>query len=323
MAKSKTLRYAVSRPIIGGVPQAVLTSPDEPQKPLLLVVHGGPGEPMTPFTDSLSGLEKRFVVCLWEQRGAGMSYVGKGDNPSIDQYSSDAVEVTQLLLKQYGRQKLLIMGFSWGTLVGLMAAAKAPQLFTAFIGVGQLADQRASEREAFEYALENARKAQDQKAVDFMQKSGPPPYEGKGAMKLLMQERTILRKYSDNPAEGGASFTDYFRKIFSCPYYTLRDKINFVRGMNSGVELFNEILKLDVHQAVPALQIPIYVMQGQHDMQTRPAQAQKLIEQISAPKKKLFLFEKAGHSPMHDDEAAFFKQLDTIQGIFEPLLCGE
>lgn len=323
MAKSKNLRYEVSRPVIGGVPQAVLTSPDEPQKPLLLVVHGGPGEPMTPFTDSLGGLEKRFVVCLWEQRGAGMSYVGKGDNPSIDQYSSDAVEVTQLLLKQYGRQKLLIMGFSWGTLVGLMAAAKAPQLFTAFIGVGQLADQRASEREAFEYALENARKAQDQKAVDFMQKSGPPPYEGKDAMKILMQERTILRKYSDNPAGSNVKFTDYFRKIFSCPYYTLRDKINFVRGMNSGVQLFKEILELDVHQVVPQLQVPIYVMQGQHDMQTRPAQAQKLIEQISAPKKKLFLFEKAGHSPMNDDEAAFFKQLDTIQGIFEPLLCGE
>lgn len=322
MVKSKPLRYVVSRPIIGGVPQAVLTSPDDPQKPLLLVVHGGPGEPMTPFADSLGGLEERFVVCLWEQRGAGMSYVGKEDNPSIAQYISDAIEVTQLLLKRFGRQKLLIMGFSWGSLVGLLAAAKAPQHYTAFIGVGQLSDQRASEREAFEAALEKARKAGDKKSVDFMEKNGPPPYASKGAMKILMRERTILRKYSDNPS-GGMKFSAYFHKIFSCPYYTLRDKVNFVRGMNSGVALFSEILELDVYKAAPALQVPIYVMQGRHDMQTRPAQAQKFIGQISAPKKKLFLFENAGHLPMHDDEAAFFSQLGTIEGIFDPLLSGE
>ncbi len=311
MKKNKQLRYSVSRPIIGGVPQAILTSKDNRAKPLLLLLHGGPGEPMTPFTDELVDLEERFVVCIWEQRGAGMSYVRQAEDIRIFHYVSDALEVTRYLLERFERDKLVLMGFSWGTLVGILAAAQAPELYLAYLGVGQLADQRASEMEAYEAALEKATQAKDKKSADFLLCNGPPPYSGKNSLQLIIKERTILRKYSDNPAKS-PKLAEYFCKIFCCEYYSLTDKINYFRGLQSGVPLFSEIMQFNVQDAVPSVLVPVYVLQGKHDMQTSPRQARKLIDGIDAPRKQFILFERAGHSPMGDDPEAFYQTLDGI-----------
>ncbi len=316
MAKNEKLRYAVSRPVIGGVKQAVLTMEDDRKKPLLLVVHGGPGEPVIPFADSLSGLEERFVVCLWEQRNAGMSYSGEKDL-RIPQFVSDTVEVTKHLLARFNRQKLVLMGFSWGTLLGIFAAARTPELYSAFVGVGQLADQLSSEKDAYDAALERSQTAGDKKSADALKEIGPPPYSGKGGMKILMKERAILRKYSGNPAKS-PKMSNYLKKVFSCPYYTLGDKINFLRGMTSGASLFSQVLEIDVLKSVPKISAPVYVMQGKHDMQTMPRHAKKLIDRLDAPKKGFFLFEKAGHSPLDDDPQEFFRALDSIDGMFDP-----
>ena len=319
MTRNKKLRYAVSRPVIGGVRQAVLTMDNDAAKPLLLIIHGGPGEPLTPFTDTLSGLEDRFVVCLWEQRGSGMSYAReeKSKDLRVSQFVSDTIEATRFLLERFNREKLVLMGFSWGSLLGIFAASQAPELYSAYVGVGQLADQLSSEKDAYHTALERARQAGDKKSADTLEKIGPPPYWGKGSMKILMKERAVLRKYSGSPAKN-LKMSHYFKKIFACPYYTFSDKINFVRGMMSGASLFSEVLELDILGAAPKISVPVYVMQGKHDMQTMPAQAKKLVDQLDAPKKGFFQFEKAGHSPLDDDPAAFLKALDSIGGIFDP-----
>jgi len=319
MAKNRKLRYSVSRPVVGGVRQAVLTMEDDAKKPLLLIVHGGPGEPMTPFTDTFFGLEDRFVVCLWEQRGAGLSYSReeKPDDLNISQFVSDTVEVSGLLLERFNREKLVLMGFSWGSLLGILAASRSPELYSAYVGVGQLADQLSSERDAYHAALERAKAAGDKKSADVLAKIGPPPYSGKGGMKALMKERTILRKYSGNPAKE-PKLSHYLKKIFTCPYYAFSDKINYLRGMKSGASLFSKVLEINVLEAAPKITVPVYVMQGSHDMQTMPKYAEKLIDRIDAPKKKFFRFEKAGHSPLDDDPKGFFQALDSIDGIFNP-----
>jgi len=315
MAKSN--RLSLSRPVIGGRPQAVLTEQDDPRKPLLLVLHGGPGEPMTPFYDTLFSLSERFVVCLWEQRGAGMSY-SKSLRPEelrVSQYVSDAVEVTKYLLNRFHRRRLVLMGFSWGSLVGLLAAARAPELYAACVGVGQIADQRKSEQGAYETALLRAKQAGDQKSAKTLVQIGPPPYEGPNAMKLLMKERAVLRKHSGAKQP---KLSAYFKKVFSCPYYAFSDKLNFLRGMKAGAALFSEVLSIRVLDAAPKVDVPFFVIQGARDMQTLPHLAEELVTNIDAPKKGFFLLENAGHAPLEDDPAGFAKALDAIEGLYDP-----
>ncbi|MDR1704443.1 MAG: alpha/beta hydrolase [Clostridiales bacterium] len=304
--------YKVHRPVIGGAEQVVFTLDDDASKPVLLILHGGPGEPMAPSLDELEDLARRFVVCVWEQRGAGMSYEsGKAQKLTIPLFVSDTVAVAEFLLKLFKREKLLLMGFSWGTLLGLMAAAKAPHLFSAYIGVGQLADQAASERDAYDDALAKAKAAGDAKSVRFMTMAGAPPYSGKAAMNNIRKERAVLRKYSDNPAKS-PSLLKYALKVFTCPYYRLGDKLNFFRGLTSGIALFDDVMKLRLIDEVPSVSVPVYVMQGKYDMQTRPEHAKALVDKLDAPVKEFFLFDKAGHSPYGDDKEGFLKTLDSI-----------
>jgi pimeloyl-ACP methyl ester carboxylesterase len=274
---------------------------------------------MAPFTQALSALEERFVVCLWEQRGAGLSYAC-GRTPeglSLSRFVSDAVEVTEYLLKRFGRKKLVLMGFSWGSLVGILAASKAPSLYSAYIGVGQIADQRLSERDAYAQTLEKARRAGDQGSVAALEKLGPPPYSGNKAVRLIMKERAILRKYSDNSA-GTVRLSDFLMKILTCPYYKASDKINYFRGVKAGAPLFAEVLETSLIDAPPAVAAPVYILPGKHDMQTRPAYAEKLLDRLAAPEKKIILFENAGHSPHEDDPEAFLGALDSLPGVYDP-----
>lgn len=321
MAKN-SLPFSVSRPVIGGVPQAVLTAKDDPNMPLLLILHGGPGEPMTPFYAALRPLMDRFVVCLWEQRGAGMSY-SKAIRPeslTVSQYVSDTVEVTKHLLARFNREKLVLMGFSWGTLLGILSAAKAPELYAAYVGVGQIADQKASEKDAYDFALKRAKQANDQKSVQTLEEIGPPPYKGPNAMKLMMKERTILRKHSGGTKD--VKLTEYFKTILSCPYYSFSDKINYFRGMKLGVTLFKDVLTSTALDDLTAVSVPVYVIQGEHDMQTMPRHAKKLVDRIEAPKKQFILMENAGHSPLEQDAGRFAQVLDGLEGLFEPWTKG-
>ncbi|MGI6192400.1 MAG: alpha/beta fold hydrolase [Christensenellales bacterium] len=317
MANNVSLPFAVSRPVIGGISQAVLTAQDDPAKPLLLIVHGGPGEPVTPFCEVLSPLMERFVVCLWEQRGAGMSY-SKSLNPKdlcVTQYVADTIEVSRFLLSQFKREKLVLMGFSWGTLLGILAASHSPELYSAYVGVGQIFDQRASEKEAFETALLRAKEAGDTKSVEIMESLGPPPYEGPQAMKKMLKERTILRKYSGHKKQ--VKLTEFLKTVFSCPYYTFSDKVNYFRGMRLGAALFPEVLACTPVD-VSKVDVPVCVIQGEHDMQTMPNQAKRLIDLLDTPKKQFILFENAGHSPVEEDPEGFAKVIDSIEGIYEP-----
>ncbi len=145
---------------------------DDRKKPLLLVVHGGPGEPVIPFADSLSGLEERFVVCLREQRNAGMSYSGEKDL-RIPQFVSDTVEVTKHLLARFNRQKLVLMGFSWGLSWGFLRPP-GRRSFIPLLSASANWRTSSSEKDAYDAALERSQTAGDKKSADALKEIGPP-----------------------------------------------------------------------------------------------------------------------------------------------------
>ncbi len=297
MAKSQVGRYTLSRPMVGGIPQALITPDDRPDLPLALVLHGGPGEPMTPFIGEAPELEERFVLCYWEQRGAGMSYSKDipAQSMNVEQFVEDALEVARLLLEKYGRKKMYLFGFSWGSLLGVLTVQKAPELFYAYMGVGQIANQLQSEQQAFDLVLERAQQKGDDKSVKVLQKVGRPPYPKETVMKSIGTGRKIFRLYDQTPGKK-LSLSKYVRKIFSCPFYNFKDKRNYFKGMMSGGDLFLQVLSVDLIKSVPKLEIPIFVINGEHDLQTMPKMAQQYVDALSAPVKEFCLFEDAGHS---------------------------
>ncbi len=124
----------------------------EPGSPVLLFLHGGPGMPEYWLTRRHpTRLHEAFTVAWWEQRGAGLSY--RRDIPpesmTVEQFIDDTIAVAGYLRQRFGVDKVHLMGHSWGSFLGLQAAAQAPELFHSYIGMAQVTHQIASEQEAY------------------------------------------------------------------------------------------------------------------------------------------------------------------------------
>jgi len=124
--------------------------------PVLLFVHGGPG--MTEYfleQDYPTGLEDYFTVVWWDQRGAGLSYHGDMDESTMttEQFIDDTIVVINYLRERFGQDKIYLMAHSWGTFFAIQAVKKAPELYSAYIGVEQVSYQNESEKLAYEYII--------------------------------------------------------------------------------------------------------------------------------------------------------------------------
>lgn len=158
---------------IGGVKQGMFIRTKNTDKPVLLFLHGGPGFPNYFLFDKYyPDLEDFFTVCYLEQRGGGLSYNSRLTKESItlNQLTTDAIEVTNYLLERFAKGKIYIMAWSGGTTIALPAISKAPELFHAYIAMGQLTNQRESERIAFDFMLRQFAENNDQGANTALKK---------------------------------------------------------------------------------------------------------------------------------------------------------
>lgn len=160
---------------LGGLPQKIHVKGDE-TKPVLLFLHGGPGvcnrhTVMTVHAD----LQKEFLVVAWDQRGSGGSYRGAAvETLTIDRLVDDAHELVLWLCREYGRKKVYLLGGSWGSELGTWLAYRYPEHIAAFVGFGQVVNGAKNEELSYQFALDEAQKAGDEKSIAVLKRVGPP-----------------------------------------------------------------------------------------------------------------------------------------------------
>ena len=167
----RTLTGSISEKIrvtINGVEQGMFIKGMDKTSPVLLFLHGGPGMPEYAVSRKYPMvLEKYFTVCWWEQRGAGLSY--SSDIPletmTFEQLISDTLEVTHYLRKRFEQEKIYLMGHSGGTFIGIQAAARAPELYNAYIAVAQISNQLESEKLAYKFMVEQFTRLGDKRML--------------------------------------------------------------------------------------------------------------------------------------------------------------
>ncbi|MGG0719229.1 alpha/beta hydrolase [Robertmurraya massiliosenegalensis] len=145
---------------IGGIEQWVLIRGESINNPIVLFLHGGPGNAQIGWAPKFqSNLERNFIVVNWDQRGSGLSYFEgiPEESMNINQFIQDAYELTIYLLNKFKKNKIFIVGHSWGTIIGMPLIQKHPHLFHAYIGVGQSVDLQRGELLSYEYTLEYAK----------------------------------------------------------------------------------------------------------------------------------------------------------------------
>jgi len=292
--------------------QWVLIRSEDLANPIVLFVHGGPGtSQLTLMRKTTRPLEKHFTVVNWDQRRAGKSFAagGDGERMNIGQFVDDVIDLSSYLAKRFQKDKILLVGHSWGTVIGMLAASRRPDLFSAYVGIGQLSRVAESELISYDWTLEQAQKAGDRSSVEKLTKIGPPPYTGSNWRSKFLTERRILGHYGGeyHGSKIGA-FGVVLENLFFSREYTVVDRINFFRGILGSLEaLFQELYlgNVDLFLQVPEVKIPVYFCLGRHDHEVPSVLSAKYFEALKALRKQLVWFESSSHMPNTEEKHKF------------------
>ena len=301
---------------INGLNQKMIIRGSDTTKPVLLYLHGGPGDPEFPFVHYFNpGIEDIFVVCYWEQRGAGLSF-SKDIPPetmNLSQFVDDAGKVSEYLIHKFNRQKIFLLGHSWGTMLGSFTVNKYPDYYYAFISVGQVGNQEHSEKISYDFVLSRSRELKDQNAIRALEKIGPPPYsDPREALNKMMVERKYVIRYG-GAIKKGNFYRSAIKPLIFCREYSLNDKFNYLKGMKFTKRyLWDTIMKTNLFKSIPSQKIPIYILQGTSDYETTYSISKEYFDSLQAPVKKFYSFENSAHSPIFEESEKFNTILNEI-----------
>ncbi|PKN88419.1 MAG: alpha/beta hydrolase [Chloroflexi bacterium HGW-Chloroflexi-8] len=289
---------------INGVEQGMFIKSKDLSHPVLLYLHGG--MPDYFLTQNYpTGLDDYFTVIWWEQRGSGISYSSTipSETMTLEQMISDTLEVTNYLRNRFGKEKIYLMGHSGGTFIGIQAAAKAPELYYAYIGVAQMTYQLKSERLAYEYMLKVFKENGNDEMVRKL-KASPVTMTGGTPDAYLKIRDTAMHSLGIGTTHDMHSvITGIFLPSLMCKDYTLKEKVNMWLGKShSGVSvLWNEMLSTNLTTQVTELEIPVYFFEGIYDYTVSYTLAKDYFETLQAPIKGFYTFEQSAHSPIFEE----------------------
>ncbi|MFJ7726161.1 alpha/beta fold hydrolase [Neobacillus sp. NPDC097160] len=279
---------------IGGIDQWITIRGESRNNPVLLLVHGGPASTYTIFSPLLRLWVKHFIVVQWDQRGAGKTFGKNGKDGSgaitFDRLAQDGIEVAEYLCDQLGHQKIILIGSSAGSLIGIMMAKLRPDLFYAYVGT----DQNAPDSENLLYTLTvNAlRGAGLTKGVQLLEKMGSDQSQW-SRKDFDKRNRLLVKTIRDVPN----MITDLILpSMLSSPEHKIRDMMDIFKGMSYSLDhLFDELINFDFKKYGMQFELPVFIFHGDHDIITPTELAIAYYDEIEAPHKEFVLIKNAGH----------------------------
>lgn len=311
---------------LGGIEQAIFVQGTKESNPVLLFLHGGPGVPIIPFVhdvDVHAKLKQHFVMVYWDQRGAGYSY--HADIPvesmNIAQFLADTYELVEILRTRFHTSKIYLVGHSWGSLLGVLTIARHPELFHAYVGIGQAVDLKENEQASYQFATDTAMKTDNRTALQQLTKIGPPPYQ---SYKEVLMERKWVQRLG-----GGKRTPTYPTSLLgsvgntdSSTMIPFSDALDWLHGPYFSLKhLWQELQSVNLFRQAPSLEVPVYFLAGRHDYYAPSFIVQRYYHELSAPKgKTLVWFEHSAHAPPAEEPDKFYDILvNTVLKETSPL----
>lgn len=289
---------------IGGIEQWVTVKGDRCDNPIILFISGGPGNPLSPYSDAMFGAwAKDFTLVQWDQRGAGMTY---GRSPpaadavlSIGQMRDDGTELAAYVAHRFGKRKVILWGSSWGSILGVHMVKAHPELFHAYLGTSQLVDFRENQRISYARLLALVRASDDAASLAVLEGVGEPPWTDPRSFGKV---RRVIRKYEAKvttpaPAVWWTPAAEYSTSKAQADYEAGEEYsfLNFVGLHGDGMAS-----KVDLPALGTDFAIPMFFVEGAHDLLATPDVAERYYASLTAPQKHLVVLEHAGHDPNQD-----------------------
>lgn len=312
--------------LINGIEQWVTIKGDK-SKPVILFLHGGPGSPMSPYSDNIyKEWEKDFIIVQWDQRGTARTFGRTAppeltpeylrSNPlTIEQMTADGIELSAYLIKHLGKKKIILFGTSWGSALGVKIVTKRPDLFYAYVGHSQIVNP-SDDLPMYNKVYQMAVNGNDTASLKILNSIGKPPYDKARNVGLLLR---VVKRYES--ANSTPAPENWF--IPAAAYDNAKDEqnrsdgddysfVNYVGDSRLGVQSMRA--KINFINDNVEFKIPIYIIQGEADLLTPKESTKDYFNKIKAPKKEYYLLPESAHGfnvPVVETQYKIFQRIKT------------
>jgi pimeloyl-ACP methyl ester carboxylesterase len=288
--------------VLGGARQWILLRGHDVEKPLMLFLHGGPGMPaMYLAHDFQRKLERDFVVVHWDRRGAGKSYSAGADPATLTvrRTLGETLELTDKLRARFEKQRIVLVGHSWGSYLAMLAIRERPDAYSGYVGIGQMAaDRERVAAHRIEAIRPLAEAAGDEDLLARLDSGG-------------VTEDDLLRHGVE--LRGATTFWPILRTGLMAPEYDLFDAMNVGRGASRVARLMrDDILTGPLDRQVLEVSVPVFFFLGRHDLNTPSDQAAEYFDRLQAPLKELVWFEESAHFPFWTESDRFRREMARV-----------
>ncbi len=316
----------VSEPIkIGGIDQWIHIRGRDRNNPVLLYLHGGPGSASIGFEDAgQRPLEDYFTIVQWDQRQAGKSYYPMdeiGESMTVPRMIDDTEEVMQHLRERLNKEKIFLVGNSWGTYLGMHMVKRHPEWIHAYVGVGQLVKSLEGERTLYERLLMHAKQQNKQPLIKKLEAMEPYP-DPDNLVSSYKANNYFLRKELNAIAGETLAHNFGYEEVVDLgdwiikfsPHYSLSELVTQHFGHSALSDTRYDFVRQNLMKDLRAeigmdFDVPIILFTGAHDWHTPRSISEKWFNEINAPYKKLIWFENSSHVVSLDEPGKYLVEL--------------
>ncbi len=292
---------------LGGIDQWIKIRGHDLENPILLFLHGGPGSPELPISHLFdTKLEHHFTVVHWDQRASGKTRRSgfKESDLTVTQFVDDTVSLVNYLRTRFKKDKIYLVGHSWGTLLGIQVIRRRPDLFHAYVGMGQLVSLTDNEILSLEYVRAKALEDHNEEALSQLEGLNPPYSEN-------TDQLGVQRQWLYHYGGGYRNITPGFllASYLTSPDYSLLDIFSFIGGVTTlAPYMWPEMTSYDFRNDAQQLAVPVYFFAGRYDYNTPSQLAWEYFELIEAPYKEFIWFEDSAHF-MNVSDPDFYQEM--------------
>jgi pimeloyl-ACP methyl ester carboxylesterase len=293
---------------IGGLEQWITIRGASKGSPVVLFLHGGPGDTQSQFIKTYEPLERDFVIVHWDQRGAGKTRARANEqtrNASLDQLTSDGIELAQYLRNYLGTTNLVLVGHSWGSFLGVHVAKQRPELFRAFVGTGQVVSATDIVDDQYRYTLERARQTNNLAATAELEALGVPTFSDFD--KYLKMRRWLNHFLAPSDLQWIAAQDSMLQQALSA-----EELKAYWEGFGTMTGLASTVSSMDLRPLGYRFGLPFFIIQGTDDHITPTVLAASYFQRIDAPTKQMITIDGAGHFAAMTHTHEFAAALQSI-----------
>jgi pimeloyl-ACP methyl ester carboxylesterase len=297
---------------LGGIEQWITIRADDDTKPVLLLVHGGPGDVQSPLVSTYRPYERDFVLVQWDQRGAGLTYARHRDSTpdlTLEQVAADGIALAESLSVRFGR-RVVVFGHSWGTAIATLMVQRRPELFLAYVGTGQIASWAESVEAQFEFLRGRARATGDRALAAELDSIGRP--DPMNAEQYFHFTRSLRQSLDESDAAWLGGLRALLADSNHADLTAIGDGMQF-----SGRTLLPTQMRETLSTDALRFELPYFVIQGRDDRFTPTAPVERYFARVRAPVKRLVVLEGAGHFALATHAA---RVSATLRSLVAPLV---